>query len=429
MGSTYLNDIIYDHNLLMAIIAINMTIIGLTSLAETKKIIGIDYGKFLIKKYKVFRGVRIYHLLIIFAVVNVVSLFLMVLPMENFRLTNFILLVISLSFAIYYFFGYILSENKLVKKQIYENEIVGLYIDSDNVNHQEADVLTGMSPGSSTRKRLSSNVINYFNSYNYDSLSAFEEIFGPNSFLYDYSNRRQKYFKRKHNALPYIYRKTNKVIRDISYEFFQLYRYSDIQDKWVLEVLRLFDGDRRYYKGFEELRLYNFTRVIIQLNLFGQSNEIYRYKFLEHLIRYYYDAVRITEEEFNAHRNKEKHLAVEIYTYKQLLYFMFHNENNQRDSGFNNQARMIIRDIILRNEYQGILQKEKLIIIFLETTLYVNTDSVKNLFAETIDEYYQTRNLDNINEEVNIDSIKKFIKRYQGNSLENRVLTVEELFG
>ncbi|WP_165976170.1 hypothetical protein [Bacillus salipaludis] len=38
------NRIINDVSLIMAIIAINMTIIGLTSLAETKKIIGVDYG-------------------------------------------------------------------------------------------------------------------------------------------------------------------------------------------------------------------------------------------------------------------------------------------------------------------------------------------------------------------------------------------------
>ncbi|MFJ8246318.1 hypothetical protein [Peribacillus asahii] len=39
----------YDSSLIMAMIAINMTIIGLTSLAEFKKVIGIDYGSFLIK--------------------------------------------------------------------------------------------------------------------------------------------------------------------------------------------------------------------------------------------------------------------------------------------------------------------------------------------------------------------------------------------
>jgi hypothetical protein len=52
--------IIFDTATLIAIIAINMTVIGLTSLAETKKIIGVDYGRFLVKKYRILGQVRIY---------------------------------------------------------------------------------------------------------------------------------------------------------------------------------------------------------------------------------------------------------------------------------------------------------------------------------------------------------------------------------
>ena len=37
-----------DSNILLTMISINMTIIGLTSLAEKKTIIGVDYGKYLI---------------------------------------------------------------------------------------------------------------------------------------------------------------------------------------------------------------------------------------------------------------------------------------------------------------------------------------------------------------------------------------------
>ena len=39
------------YNLCIAIVAINMTIIGLTSIAESKSVIGADYSDFLIKKY------------------------------------------------------------------------------------------------------------------------------------------------------------------------------------------------------------------------------------------------------------------------------------------------------------------------------------------------------------------------------------------
>ena len=173
-----LKDTIFDNSLIIAIIAINMTIIGLTSLAETKRIIGVDYGKFLVKKYRIFNKVRIYELLIVFAIVNMTSLFLMFLQYYEFRIINFLLLMVSLIFAIYYFFAYIISENRLVKKQIYEDELLGLYYENDNYHHQEADVLTEMSGGSRTSRKLSTNVIGYFNTYNSESQRAFEEIFG-----------------------------------------------------------------------------------------------------------------------------------------------------------------------------------------------------------------------------------------------------------
>ncbi|MDR0138849.1 hypothetical protein RFW18_13925 [Metabacillus idriensis] len=243
--------------------------------AETKKIIGVDYGKFLVKKYRIFNLFRVYELLIIFAIINVFSLFLMFVETYEFRLINSLFLMISLVFAIYYFFAYIISENKLVKIQIYEDELRGLYYESDNLNHQEADVLTEMKGGSRTSKKLSSNVISYFNTYNSESQLAFEEIFGSNSLLYDYSKKSRKKLKRKYNISPYVYRNNSKGIHDITYEFFQIFRYCDQQDKWAIEILRIFDGDRLICKNHEIIRLYNFARMITHLNLFGNNDNIF----------------------------------------------------------------------------------------------------------------------------------------------------------
>ena len=61
------DNLITDGAIWLALITINMTIIGLTSLAETKRVIGVDYGKFLIRKYGVGGCVRIYYLLVVFA--------------------------------------------------------------------------------------------------------------------------------------------------------------------------------------------------------------------------------------------------------------------------------------------------------------------------------------------------------------------------
>lgn len=184
--------IIFDTSLLIAIIAINMTVIGLTSLAETKKIIGVDYGRFLVKKYRVIGPIKVYGLLILFAVINVSSLFFMFVQTVPFRMIHFLLLTVSLVFAIYYFFAYIISENTRVKKQIYEDELLGLYYESDSFDHQEADVLTRMSGGSRRNKKLSSNVIGYFDTFNSDSQQTFSEVFGKESIIYDFSHKVRK---------------------------------------------------------------------------------------------------------------------------------------------------------------------------------------------------------------------------------------------
>ncbi|MCM3443115.1 hypothetical protein [Metabacillus halosaccharovorans] len=247
------------------------------------------------KKYRIFGRVRIYELLILFAIINVSSLFFMFVQSFQFRVIHFLLLTISLVFAIYYFFSYITSENKRVKKQIFEDELLGLYYSSDNFNHQEADVLTKMSGGSRTSKKLSSNVISYFDTYNSDSQLAFAEVFGSDSVIYDYSKKAKKKLQRKYQISPYIYRKSKNGIYDISYEYFQLFRSSEQQFKWTLEVLRIFDGDRQSCREFDLIRLYNFSRIITHINLFGNNESIYKYKFLEYLVVFYYKAVKISK--------------------------------------------------------------------------------------------------------------------------------------
>ncbi|MFA1642604.1 hypothetical protein AB5N96_07045 [Chryseomicrobium imtechense] len=116
-----------DANILFAIIAINMTVIGLTSLAESKNIIGVDYGKFLLRKYKIGGYIRIYYLLILFAVINLSSIFMVIVDDQGLRIIHFFVLMTSLVFAIYYFFSFIIVENRAVKRQIIMQEILGHY--------------------------------------------------------------------------------------------------------------------------------------------------------------------------------------------------------------------------------------------------------------------------------------------------------------
>lgn len=399
--------VIYDSSLIMAIIAINMTIIGLTSLAEFKRVIGIDYGNFLIKKFRLLFGVKIYHLLVIFAVVNVSSLFFMFIDNGIFRLSNFLLLVLSLIFAIYYFFSFIIVENNSVRKQIYQAELEGLYYDSDNTNHQEADKLTEMSSGSSRHKKVSSNLIEFFNTYNYDTQVAFRDVFGPDSILYDHTKKRFSRYKKQYNLKPYDYRKESENLADISYEFFQFFRYSDLQDKWAIEMLRLMDGDRQHIQRFSKLRLYNFARLLTQINLFVRSGNIYKYKFLEYLKRYYYQAVKVDDKKTLSHSEKVK--EVEMYTYRQLLILIFRNIETKDELYYQYGQNWII-ELVKDDSYKGLLSKHDFISILLDKALEIANEEIEQVFAEALTAYYQQIDEEEIPDDLKLNAIKNRIE-------------------
>jgi hypothetical protein len=423
-----INKIIFDTSLIFAIIAINMTIIGLTSLAETKKIIGVDYGRFLVKKYRIIGRIKIYEFLILFAIINVSSLFFMFVQTYRFRVMHFGLLTISLVFAISSFFSSIIPENKRGKKQIYEDELLGLYFESDNFNHQEADVLTRMNGGSRSSKKLSSNIISYFDTYNSDSQLAFAEVFGAKSVIYDYSKKATKKLMKKYKISPYFYRKSSNGILDISYEYFQLFRSSEQQFKWTFEILRIFDGDRRDVSHFDIFRLYNFSRIVTHLNLFGNNEAIYRYKFLEDLSAFYHDAVRISREEFYLIEDKDHLKEIEIYTYRQLLTFMFSNDGEQRDATSIHKASMITKEIILHRKYKGILKTEELLKLMLDKALETNSDILKKLFTEILNQYYTEMKGKKIPTELREDRVRRYIEEYQKMVSNKNGVTVERLF-
>lgn len=420
-------DIIFDNSLIMAIIAINMTIIGLTSLAESKSIIGIDYGKFLVGKYKVLNIVKIYHLLILFAIINVSSLFLMFVQSIPFRVGNIAVLILSLIFAIFYFFAYIITENKWVRKQIYEQELLGLYYSSNEVTTFKVDFLVNIRDGSRTHKKLSGNIISFFDKVNSDTQLAFEEIFGPKSILYTTSPKVIKKRTKKFGNPPYIYRSNvTKVIHDISFEFFQLFRFSTHQDKWALEVLRLFEGE---HNGFDSMRLYNFARVITQVNVFGFAEPIYKYKFLEYMINHYYKAVSMTREEQHIWKSDLHIREVELHTLQELYSYIASTINTKDEVAFKNASMSVLKNIILRNKYAGILSDEELVYSLLDIVLETENKFMKQAFTELLQAYYEQNPVEEVPEALYSHEIKTYIQDYKVKNKWRDKLSVEALFG
>ncbi|WP_117168501.1 hypothetical protein [Paraliobacillus sediminis] len=379
--------VIFDTNLIIAIIAINMTVIGLTSLAEMKNVVGIDYGRFLLRKYKIWGWIRVYYLLILFALINISSLFLIVVSNPTFRLIHFWVLIVSLIFAIYYFFTYIIVESRNVTKQIYEQEILGHYYNSSEPTTYCPDIKAQVNNGSRTSKKMSGNLIHYFNNYSSDSHDAFVDLFGPQSMIYCYSKRLNKKRSKKFNIVtPYIYRESIYRTKDISHEFFQIYRYSDIQDRWLLTALELFDNSNKHDR-FDYIRLCNFTRVISQINTFGNSSNLYTYKFLEHLLIYYKKAFfhKIPSNIPANTVDDIKELA--IYTYDQFITFMTKTYLSEKNEVYKHTIERVLQEIILV-EKDSILSPKNKLLSFLEQIIGKNdNEELKDLFTTLLIAY------------------------------------------
>lgn len=377
---------VFDSSLIIAIIAINMTVIGLTSLAEMKNVIGIDYGKFLLRKYKIFGFIRVYYLLIVFASINVASLFLLAVQNYQFRLIHFWVLIVSLIFAIYYFFTYIIVESKGVKKQIYRQELLGHYYNSNQETTYEPDIITKVCNGSRTTDKISGNVIHYFDTYSTDSYEAFKELFGPNSMIYTYTKRLNKKRQKKYKyntktsnykqIKPYVYRVSINRTKEMSHEFFQMYRYSAIQDKWILSALELFENNR--FKEFDYIRLCNFTRVISQINTFGNSPNLYQHKFIEHLFSYYKSAMFHNIPTNIPNETKKEIQKLAEYTIVQLFTFMLNTYILKGNKLYKQTIESIIIKMLL-SEKNLVTQKTVLNRLLFQTLEIGKTHSIEQL--------------------------------------------------
>ena len=394
------NSMVNDGSVWLAIIAINMTIIGLTSLAETKNVIGIDYGKYLIKSYKVVGSIRIYHLLVLFAIINVVSLLSMFIMNPVFRTVNFTILIISLVFAIYYFFSYILVENNRVRKQIIKSELLGMYYDNNHVTNFEADLITHMKNGYRTNKRLSTDVILFFDKFNTEAQKSFEEVFGPRSVLYDDSKRNKNYWKKHFDEVPYNYSVT-KDINHISHEFFQLYRYSELQEKWLLEILRLFSED--HVKDYPEQKLNNLIRVIAHVNTFGKQENLYSYKFLEYLSPYIKGALSSTCDDMSMSHRLEK----ENFLMKSLFTYIIKTIDEKNDKAFYKMSISVYKKLFVEGIFIGKSNcHDHIDILFNVVKDYESTQT--KAFAIEVYTFYQTLAL---SDKRSVKDIQKLYKR------------------
>lgn len=399
---------IFDNSLIMAIIAINMTVIGLTSLADKKTIIGIDYGEFLIKEFK-FMGLKIYCWLIIFALINIGNLFLMFVEKPWIRILNFIFLVFSLVFAIYYFFRFILIENKYVVKQVYIRELLGMYCDSEDSEHFYMDEFVNMNNGTRTSNKMATNIIEYFNNYNGSTQKVFIEIFGPNSVIYSKKKKMIKERFKRFKTKPYRYREStdNEGIKEISFEFFQLFRFVENQERWALEILEILNGDESKYDIY---RLYNFARLTAQIVAFGFCENLFKYKFLLYYKEYWYKTVNQERKNKPSEKETIDHIKdTERETLKCLFEYISKAINNYKNREFISMTDTVLKEIVIDNKYKGFLSTNDLLMSISEIAYKEKCIELQELIEEVISDYL-CKDIEG-KERINVEKIQKNISK------------------
>ena len=394
----------FNSSILLTMISINMTIIGLTSLAEKKTIIGVDYGKYLINKYKLLHFIPLYVLLILFALINTVALFTLYWTNSKFSVAIFIGLTVCLSFAIYYFFGFILRENRAVKRQLYENEFVGMYFASDEKPGAECDKIVGMNSGSRSNKRVSSDVVTYFDKFNNDTQKAFAETFGPESIIYKRNWRISRLCKKiTDGGLPYDYTGEDDL-KHISWEFFQLYRWSELQEKWIMEILVLFND--KYAARSDKMKLNNLIRVFFHINVFGKTENMFGYRVMDYIFKYVKDiyGCDLSKSAPCADRfNKEKYLLRYVCKYIFTCISSYNSEQSYK------LADSQLRYLLASAGIPGHISRNDRLKIMLEESVKFNNLHVE-LLMTTMFNLYQ-HGLSRVTPMLTVDDAKAIIDK------------------
>lgn len=281
----------------------------------------------------------------------------------------------------------------------------------------EADLVSKMSNGSRTNKKLSSNVIIYFDTFNSETQKAFEEVFGPQSIIYDHSKRIEKIWMNKYGKAPYNYEYQN-GIQHISHEFFQLFRYSNLQEKWLLEILRIFNED--YTKDYRDMRLNNILRIMAHINRFGFVDNLYKYKFLEYLTPYLKDAL---EMDGDVGCDKEYREIKERFLFRQLLQYLFHTISKNMDEVFINTACNTLKQILCHEEAVYNLEINNRIKLLFEEAAHFDNPEIKKLVTIIYNAYWDL----DLKNKIDIQQVKSIVSEAKNVKIKT-MFTVEDIF-
>lgn len=424
------------YNLCISIVAINMTIIGLTSIAESKSVIGADYSTFLIKKFRVLKYIRIYHLLIVFAAINILALITMSFDNLVIQSITLILVLVSAILAMVYFFSCILVTNEAVEKAIYIDVMSMCYRKDDNILPKfEPDKIANMKPGVATDKQIPNHVFAYFNEYDSDRATHFKKLFGPDSFLYDKEYHCSPYSTKMdgNEFLPYDYdgEYTNKKgervkLHHISYEYMMLLRNSEIPEIWGIEILKNFYS---YGKDCPEFQVDCLNRVLGIINQFCPSGKVNEYKFMQNLLLYTKPIRLCKSEEKIAYAYKQLLIAVQkmlLYSFndyskqeaEKVVGLLFGEENSEQFSVLSLNETLDLAIDVLKNDADKDVIQDLLAYIVFKYEERLGTCNEKLYERKIIKERLAEGEIENGVEQIKLDLFLKTPRENDNRGLE-----------
>jgi hypothetical protein len=187
--------------------------------------------------------------------------------------------------------------------------------------HSYFDTKLDISDGSPTKKRIVSSVYRYFDEDSHEVQEVFEDVFSNTSIIYNPQKQNNKksvlYFIKQYNnheqskkaigshslivekdeiENPYQYRFTDGCY-DISHEFFQMMRNTKMQARWCMSMFYLSKEERTY----NFLTYSNIVRITCNLGLYGNTEDVTNYIFIQFLLREYIKSVQcdcVKKEEY-----------------------------------------------------------------------------------------------------------------------------------
>ncbi|MBI9014093.1 MAG: hypothetical protein JEZ08_17795 [Clostridiales bacterium] len=346
---------------------------------KRRTVAGINYGYFLGSKYKTLLGLRANIIILIMAMIQCYCSVSLCMDDTSKHWMNDLLLLNAIILLSYFIF-YIIIKNPRVKREILKAHFLGLYYDSDEIPELKADLVTNMSNGNCSKKILSDDILDYFETITPETLCAFDEIFGPSSILYNRSGSIKRFYKRHYAKKPYDY-STTSGLSPLSHEFFLLFQNNHQQETYALEILRLFNTT--YTKNFSDQKIDNLIRLMAHINECGNESILGSTKFLNQLTDYLVEAI-----EGEPHRDMISYREVkEVFLIKEVFGYISKSLSAKEDKIFYVSAVNLNNRLHTSKGYIGHFNYKNHIGEIMKAVYNEKNNSTKQFSEKVLDDY------------------------------------------